>query len=298
MQIFGRIVSQLFEEKAKNFYTKMLIVYSLAYFANIGTIIVPEYKIPCSYLQLGVLVALHVNEGFQAKHEGFKKYIQASDNIVDNTVLGLQIVLTILNQKGIGEKDQWMIEFMQFLKFALMLVKLMYLVRVNEKFNTIVLLLKKTYKDTIFFGIYFFFFVLQLSVIYRIFTAVDVPGSTDYAGLNDSFVFFFSTFRNSIGDINTPELNDLSTRNLIIVWFIWTFNIYHMLIISLNFLIAVISQSYEEQQGRQVKDKYIQQCQMTEEACIFVEEKNNMFGQEVVRSNHFEFVTVTLDELE
>ena len=44
MQIFGRIVSQLFEEKAKNFYKKMLVMYSFAYIANIGTIVVPEYK--------------------------------------------------------------------------------------------------------------------------------------------------------------------------------------------------------------------------------------------------------------
>ena len=77
--------------------------------------------------------------------------------------------------------------------------------------------------------------------MYKTFTAMDAPLVEDYDGLDEGMRYLVSTFRNSIGDINMPLINNKSFGNVAVIWLIWTFNIYNMLIISLNFLIAVIS---------------------------------------------------------
>jgi hypothetical protein len=47
-----------------------------------------------------------------------------------------------------------------------------------------------------------------------------------------------------------------------IVWFIWLFNIILMVIILLNFLIAVISQTYERVVSQQVRFSYSNKAEM------------------------------------
>jgi hypothetical protein len=78
----------------------------------------------------------------------------------------------------------------------------------------------------------------------------------DYDGLGFKMRAFLQMYRNSIGDIAPPkydlyldsELNITSTENTLmitIIWIVWFLNQVFILIILLNFLIAIISQSYE-----------------------------------------------------
>lgn len=53
-----------------------------------------------------------------------------------------------------------------------------------------------------------------------------------------------------------------------IIWFVWLLNQLLILIVLLNFLIAVISQSYENVMNKSVQFKYLQRCELIREAAI------------------------------
>jgi hypothetical protein len=78
----------------------------------------------------------------------------------------------------------------------------------------------------------------------------------DYDGLGFKIRALIQMYRNSIGDISPPkydlyldtEKNITSSENTLMIsmiWLVWFFNQLFILIILLNFLIAIISQSYE-----------------------------------------------------
>ena len=80
----------------------------------------------------------------------------------------------------------------------------------------------------------------------------------------DGMRIVIQTYRNSIGDISTPSYNNWIENDVItetqlyylmsLIWFFWIMNQMITLIILLNFLIAVISDSYANVNA--VKDMY------------------------------------------
>ena len=92
----------------------------------------------------------------------------------------------------------------------------------------------------------------------------------DYSQLDMIFVIGIQTWRNSIGDIAAPvyprwdEMSQstkagkqfLGKMMIMIIWFIWIFHQFVILIILLNFLIAIISQSYEDVMSKSEQMKY------------------------------------------
>ena len=80
----------------------------------------------------------------------------------------------------------------------------------------------------------------------------------EYPGMPKVFYYFIATFRTSMGDIQTIEYkkylmdrkeegNEARIYFLIgALWMIWIVNQFLVQIILLNFIIAIISQNYEE----------------------------------------------------
>ena len=50
-----------------------------------------------------------------------------------------------------------------------------------------------------------------------------------------------------------------------LIWIVWTSSLYIMVIMMLNFLIAIISQSYENVMSQQIVFQYQQKVEMNEE---------------------------------
>jgi len=86
-------------------------------------------------------------------------------------------------------------------------------------------------------------------------------------GMGNGVSLFINSFENSIGNINTPEYPKivnvkglswvLMTVQLTMIWVIWFLNQYVILVIMLNFLIAVISDTYNKEQGRAKYHTYL-----------------------------------------
>ena len=56
-----------------------------------------------------------------------------------------------------------------------------------------------------------------------------------------------------------------------VTWFNWMLQQYFMLIVLLNFLIAIISQAYENDLAMSVQNEYRQKCEMNLEAFFLLE---------------------------
>ena len=87
------------------------------------------------------------------------------------------------------------------------------------------------------------------------------------------------TYRNSVGDISAPKYEfwietefdgNYFAPNLMItlIWLIWLSNQFLVLIILLNFLIAIISESYANTLEKKEYYKYVQRCEMNIETMI------------------------------
>jgi len=62
-------------------------------------------------------------------------------------------------------------------------------------------------------------------------------------------------------------------------WLVWFVNVSVMLICLLNFLIAIVSQSYDIVAGESVQFRSTQRCEMNIEQAIFAEEMSKILGK-------------------
>ena len=114
--------------------------------------------------------------------------------------------------------------------------------------------------DVSSFIIFFMAWILFYSIIYRVMGIKF--GGDDYPGINDNAIYPIQIFRNSLGDIAAPDysywthgnnspshdLLDLYASNSMywLVWVMFVMTQLFLLIILLNFLIAIISTSYKD----------------------------------------------------
>jgi hypothetical protein len=161
---------------------------------------------------------------------------------------------------------------MWFLLNSLLLIsaifKLMFFLRINQTFGMLVQLILQVVIDFRHFGFFMVCWILIFSFLYRI-AGIDVPNTGDdaeYPEVNNFILFIIQIFRNSIGDLKVPDYtfwNARMTESRVVslvmiayVWFLWLINIMLMLIILLNFLIAIVSQSYDSVMTKSVQVIY------------------------------------------
>ena len=98
--------------------------------------------------------------------------------------------------------------------------------------------------------------------------------SKDYSNMPPEFMSWMDIFRNSIGDIQSPKYSfwidfiDEHTSAYVmiaLIWIVWVGELFFVLIILLNFLIAIISQSYEAVMMQQNMNKYRHRSQLNRE---------------------------------
>lgn len=137
--------------------------------------------------------------------------------------------------------------------------------RVNHKMGMLVTLVTTCLQDVTYFCIYLGVWLIAMTISYKVlgFTA------TGYEQLNDGsfFNFFLQVWENSIGNINPPSFKDQhpSTLRVCTVYAMWFLTQFIVLIILLNFLIAVISQSYENVMNSSIILTYNNRCDFNKE---------------------------------
>jgi hypothetical protein len=156
-------------------------------------------------------------------------------------------------------------------------MKVLTILRVYPSIGNMVALLGACIKDIYGFLLFFMIFIYFIAAFYKLVGATF--DKSDYLGINADFlVYIMQTTRNSIGDIDTPEYffwkaqmekegNWLFSEVMIgIIWFIFYFsNIILLLVVLMNFLIAIVSETYSEVTKESINNVYFFRSQLTEE---------------------------------
>lgn len=157
-------------------------------------------------------------------------------------------------------------------------VKLLYFIRINTNLGLLVRMVATTIIDCIPFLIFFGMFVFLFTVLNMTFM-IEVE-TEEYMALPKLLQMLLMTYRNSIGDISVPSYKSWltfyseegpypshshSVTVLLLVWGVWFLNQLTCLIILLNFLIAVISQGYDNVIAEQIIDYFMSRAEMNYE---------------------------------
>jgi hypothetical protein len=123
---------------------------------------------------------------------------------------------------------------------------------VNEDFGKLVKLFMTCIVDVIYFFLYFVFWWITFMLLFRVlgsYQSFERKGH-GYPDVSPFLVYMSLVLENTVGNIFNPTYdfwNGFKQKELFIylIWVVWFFNQLIMLIILMNFLIAVITQSYE-----------------------------------------------------
>lgn len=143
-------------------------------------------------------------------------------------------------------------------------LSLMDLLRVIDDFVSLVQLIGQCLKDVAMFSMFLLGWILNFGLMFSV-LGVEV-NHKDYENLQFALIMCIQTYRNSIGDISPPiytfwknryEQDPTITFVMIqFIWVVWIFQQFLVFIILLNFLIAIVSNSYEDVMKQQVVNKY------------------------------------------
>ena len=137
-------------------------------------------------------------------------------------------------------------QLIQCLMVFNIMMKMHYFLRAYTKSGLLVNLLTTCVKDIGPFTAYLFLWILAICLLN---TILGVESNANRVGLGQGThsAMFFYVWENSIGNIQDPTMPPTQKSELVLgtIWFVWWVNQFIIVIIMLNFLISVISQSYE-----------------------------------------------------
>jgi len=144
-------------------------------------------------------------------------------------------------------------------------IKLTYFQKAFPSLGMMQTLLLGVFTNTIPFLIIYLFWVVFFAVSAYILSANQTTAES-FSGISIALGYFFTTFENSIGNISSPTIDfykPISKRTLVdklriyMIYILWWFAQIVLLIILLNFVIALISQYYEDVMNRKIMHTYV-----------------------------------------
>eukprot|EP00347_Sterkiella_histriomuscorum_P017796 403347960 len=163
---------------------------------------------------------------------------------------------------------------------ALIFLKICFFLRIYNGFNFLVSMMSAVIIDLKYFVAFFVICIFQFGLIFVIlFDAIEVE---EYNGIH-IFAYFVMAFRTSLGDFNVDSYKDQSQPLAIISWIIWIIAVMILNVMFMNFIIAVISESYEKVMQKLTAESYRVKVQMiVERELHFTDEQlllNSLFPQ-------------------
>jgi hypothetical protein len=149
--------------------------------------------------------------------------------------------------------------------------------RIVEDFGFLGQMVTLTVIDMSYFLFYFIFFVGMFTWInYTFHLIVANEETNDYPGVMNAMALVVMTFRNSIGDLAPPDYKEwlgekeeldssLKVVYVGIIWSVWVIQVIFMIVTLLNFLIAVITQTYERVYGKKIIYVYNDKAELNKE---------------------------------
>ena len=126
-------------------------------------------------------------------------------------------------------------------------IKLLDNLRIFNNISFIVKMLMRVISDLIpFLGLFIGFIILFSLVVSALEIELENVENDPYSGLPEWIGMTMFIFRTSLGDFDVDPFTNLTTATRIFIWLFWLIIVFANTIIFLNFLIAVISDVYEQ----------------------------------------------------
>ncbi|CDW78462.1 wd-40 repeat protein [Stylonychia lemnae] len=158
--------------------------------------------------------------------------------------------------------------FLAFIKFC-------YFMRILSGFSSLVYMLLGVFLDIRYFLTFYLVFIILFSLQFSVLFNGSTP--EQYSGINQ-FGYFIMAFRLSTGDFDTDGFSELPQELIITIWLIWILAVVILNLILMNFIIAVISQSYERAMQRLIPQNYAIRAEFIYERELFMQ--NNEISDE------------------
>ena len=130
--------------------------------------------------------------------------------------------------------------------------------RIFEGFSFLVSMLRGVFLDLKFFLSFFAFVVITFSLI----LSVLMPdASKEYPGTM-IFSYIVIAFRTSLGDFEIDDYRGETIQMKELVWFVWLMLMIIGNVIFMNFIVAVVSESYEKCMQTQKAQQYCLKCEL------------------------------------
>jgi hypothetical protein len=189
-------------------------------------------------LNISIILYLSFFEIKQIKANGIRNYMGSAWNISDTLLIMLYI--SYVPVSFTKPDDLYVLVAIRCGIVLFSLIKLTYYLRIFTQFSFLVQMINSVLHDLryfmAFFGIIIFAFAVFLGIL------VDIDEETyDILG---PIAYFVMAFRTSIGDYNLDNYSKQSNFK-VIAWILWTIVMIIGNVIFMNFIIAVVNQSYE-----------------------------------------------------
>ena len=160
--------------------------------------------------------------------------------------MGAQSFYTF-NESFLQKKDsnESLQKGLEVLIVVLSFLKIFELLRVTEQFGKNINLFFKSLYDMRWYMLFFIAWILQFSILYEI-LGIKIHG----------WKLIYNSWEIGIGGGNTPTLVNTEPFLLVLLNIIWVLNQFFLVVVMLNFLIALLSQSYEESMNNMIIDRY------------------------------------------
>lgn len=155
-----------------------------------------------------------------------------------------------------GHSENFAMIMINFLVMIFSTLKVLSLLRMFNQVGNLVQLLSTCLKQIGNFLVFQMLFIMGITTIYKMLGA-DLSDQKNYKNVNTFFRFLIETIHNSIGDIITPKYpiwdnvikedpsNWMAIFMISLIWVIFVvFNILISSVVLMNFLIAIVSNSY------------------------------------------------------
>eukprot|EP00347_Sterkiella_histriomuscorum_P007196 403349897 len=210
------------------------------------------------------LVSQYIIKGGWAKN-----YLSEFFNYGDLAIIATYMLTSILD---IMDTVPVNISILYSILLILSFIKLTAYLRLYKGFSFLVSMIEAVFLDLKFFIALYSMVLALYAMIFTLLLAKPGEVPEEYQGIG-LIGFFVMSFRTSMGDFQVDDYNTLSKSGIIFAWIIWLTGVLFLNIILLNFIIAVISESYEKVMQKMVAQSYLQQAMLIKEREMHFSEK-------------------------
>ena len=210
-----------------------------------------------SHIVCGIVIAYFIRIKIQYMYfQGLVMYFKSRWNLADflNSVVYI-IYITVLYTRKTPVNNSYLVKTFQCIVIVLSFIKVNFYLRIFEGLSFLVQMLPSVINDLKWFLLYFLMFIFTFAMFLLTLIEENKNDNGEDQGLGVGFYQFVLAFRTSVGDFDFPDYAPMSNFKFL-MWGVWFFNMFVGYVIFMNFIIAVVNESYEGCMNKMVGQSY------------------------------------------